>query len=108
MHGKPACATGHQASQQILMLHVVSEGQLGVACKLILSQVPDLLTDNVRDRDRNPLLLWLQPATYFLCFALPFVPRFLRCTVLVAVGVGGPGIDWICNSNWSFGLSEIG
>ena len=98
IHGKAARAAGQQASQQILMPDVVSEGQLSVACKLILSQIPDLLTDNVRYRDRNPLLPWLQPATYFLCFALPTVAGFLRRTVLIAVGVGGPGIDRIGNN----------
>jgi hypothetical protein len=93
MHGQATGAAGEQAAQQVVVLLVVPERQLGVARQLRLGAVAQLRLDDRRNRDRDPLLARPDPAAALAGIARLARARLFGLNQIVAVRVSGAGVD---------------
>lgn len=94
-HGQAAGAAGQQTAQKVIVLLVVAERQGGVAGQLGLRMIPGFLVDQGRYGDGDPLLLRpQQPVTSAVITGFT-APRLQGRNELVAVSVGGTGVNRI-------------
>ena len=95
-HGEATGLAGEQAAQEIVVLAVVPERERGVARELCLRPVPGVRVDQRRHGNGDPLLARLELAARgFVVARAAVAPRLPGGHVVVAIGVGGAGIDRI-------------
>ncbi len=87
-HRQPAALAAKEAAQQVGVLLVVAEGELGVALELVLGEPAGLFVYDRWDRDGDPLLFGSELSRGVLTAPGSTSPGLLWRHVAVTVSVG--------------------